>query len=167
MSAPSDLLMAVDADLALADITRAPGDAGAAPPLWIDPPDGAPAPGEKKGAENDPLSVLSLFYSGGVVGQGWERQVILDVWIRTRGDRPMLRAIDLDAAIHDRWLPTSDLIDGEQRVNFLLAPGTPHELRVIACRRWRELGKLGSSGGQGYTYVSAFWFQLYRQDPGG
>lgn len=163
-SPPRKLLIALQRELADADITRIPGVAGAEPPLWVEPADGAPEPGTKSGVEGDPNTALALFHSGGVVGQGWERQITVDFWIRTKGNAPMLRAMDLDERIRDQLLPHPVLVDG-QRMNFKLAAGTADELLVIACAQWRELQRLGSSAGQGYTDVVSYWFQLYRMVP--
>lgn len=160
-SPPRKLLLALQRDLSDAGLTRKPAVAGTVPPLWVEPADGAPEPGTKSGVEDDPNTVLSMFYSGGVVGQGWERQVTVDVWMRAKANTPMLRAMDVDEDIRDRILPAGELVDGE-RMNFKLAPGAPEELLVISARQWRELQRLGSSSGQGYTFVSSYWFQLYR-----
>jgi hypothetical protein len=159
-SANSLLLSALDTHLRTAGIVRKPSDnAPGVPPLWVEPADGVPAPGDRTAPEADPNTTLGLFYSGGVVGARWERQSIIDVWIRCRGNKPMVRAQDIDDAIRDSLLG-----DDELRVNFLLAAGTPDELRVIEARVWRELSPL-ARGAEAYTYLVAYWFQVYRRQP--
>lgn len=157
------LLRALDTHLSNAGVTRAPSVLDAArPPMWVEPGDlqgGVPAPGDGTGNERDPATVIGLYYSGGVAGQRWERQATVDFWIRCKGNRPMLRAVDYDERIRDALLG-----DDELRVNFLLAGGTADELRVIEARVWRELSPLERSA-QAYTYIVSYWFQLYRSQP--
>lgn len=159
-SPPTKLLQAVAADLSLAGITRTPATADPGrPPLWVEPDAGAPAPGDKDGVENDVATVLTLYYSGGLVGQRWERQATVDLFIRVKGTRPMVRAQDLDERIRDRLLG-----DDEFRVDFLLAPTTAAELRIIEARLWSELTPIDRNP-EAYTYKTSYWFQLYRIQP--
>jgi hypothetical protein len=153
------LLEAFDADLELAGITRRPStNDPTRPPLWMEP-QGIPGPGDKDGFEDDPGTVLSAFYSGGIAGARWERQCTIDLFYRLKGSKAMLRAPDLDERIRDRLLG-----DDEYRVAFALAPGTPQELLVMEARIWSEFAPLERSE-QAYTYKTSYWFQLYRVQP--
>ena len=55
-----DALIAADVNL------RVPSKAGKAHPLWLEPRGGAPAPGEKEGAEDDGDLVASAFKMPGL-----------------------------------------------------------------------------------------------------
>jgi hypothetical protein len=155
----SNLLGAITSELAQANIAREPNIAGPAPPIWREPPEGAPGPGDMTGVTNDPLTVLSLFYSGGVVpppGSHWERQTTVDLWIRTKGAGPARRAMDLEHAIRKQMLPLNE----SYRTDYFLGHGA-EQMHVVECRLWRDIQRLGSSREQGYTFIVSYWFQLY------
>lgn len=155
------LLKALDRHLTDAGVVRRPNDAinPARPPLWVEPI-GVPAPGDRIAPERDVATTVGLFHSGGVVGGRWERQFTIDQWIRVKGNQAMLRAQDLDTAIRDAILGTDEF-----RTNFLLAPGTADELRVVEARIRTEMYPIERSE-QAYSYITGWWFQLYRVPPG-
>lgn len=155
------LLAAVQVDLQQAGIARRMLDAGPLPPLWMAPDEGVPAPGESQGPAADAATVLGIVPATEVsvgVTENWHRLPVLDAWIRTKGGRPVQRAADIDHAIRGRWVGFDS---GLARSNFLLAAGTPEELRVIQCVAWRGLQQLSSSEQHGYTFVASYAFELY------
>lgn len=156
------LLLALDRHLQDAGVVRSPGDAlnQSRPPLWVEPREGVPAPGDKIAPERDAGTVLGMFYSGGVPSARWEIVPNIDVWIRVKGNQAMLRAPDLDAAIRDALLG-----DLEFRENFLLAPGTDKELRVISATLRAEFTPMERSE-QAYSYITGYTFEVYRVPPG-
>lgn len=139
-----DLLTHLRDYLVAEGIARVPRVAGAAPPLWIEPRNGAVAPGESPG--NDPAeanadAVISLFFTGGVVQPPYEsfwRKDVVDFWLRV-SKAPTALELDkqLRAALTDKraW----DMAG----------------LEVIESEQWRALGRL-DSGPQGFTYVTAY-----------
>lgn len=163
-SAKTMLLQAFQADLTAAGLARRPGVAGSAPPLWMEPSDGAPAPGEKAGVENDAGTVLTVFAPDEVLGGGnWQQQHEIDVWVRTKGNGAVTRAYDVEQAIRDRIIGADEF-----RIDFDLAPGTPQAMRIIEARVYAGLRRLGSDPEQGYTHLVSYALTVYRTGvPGG
>lgn len=131
--------------LVSAGVVRIPRVAGTVPPLWLEPRDGAPAPGDKTGTE-DSSTVLSAFLTGGLASRPYEsfmRTDIVDVWVRaTQAPAVFDLETGLRAAIIDKraW----DMAG----------------LTVIESLQWRPLQRLGSDA-QGFTFVCAFTFQIF------
>lgn len=129
------------------NIVRDPRTAGPLPPLWREPRNGAPAPGEgTEAAEIGPTATVAAFVSGGFPPRPYEsfwRKDTVDLWLRT-ASAPT--AFQLDASIR------AALID---RRNWSMA-GLP----VIDCEQWRSLQRLGSDD-QGYTHVVSYIFETY------
>jgi hypothetical protein len=144
------LLAAMRDHLIAQGIVRKPSVVGSAPPLWVEPALGTPAPGEGQGVEVGDELVLASFLTGGIAPDpygSWHRQVIVDMRLRAKRDRPYL-AEDVELAI------TKALID---RRDWMMAG-----LYVVESEQWRALQRLGSDE-QGYEYVCAYTFELLRE----
>lgn len=120
--------------------------------MWLEPRLGTPAPTERPPGGSDteigPDAVVGAFLTGGFAPGpylSFIRTPIVDLRIRARTS---LLAETLDLAI------SAVLID---RRDFMLGG----ELYCIECEQWRALQRLGSDT-QGFEYVAALWFQLYR-----
>lgn len=140
------LLVAMRAHLVADGVVRVPRVAGSAPPLWLQPRDGVPAPGEGNPTERDDDAVLGAFVTGGIPPRPYEsmlRKTIVDLHIRTRTPSG---AIELDAAL------AASLID---RRNWLM-----DDMRIVESLQWRALQPLGSDA-QGFTFVVAYVFETY------
>ena len=133
---------------------RAPGDAdpdganGMILPIFIEPREGPPAPGELKGDENNEKAVLSLIYTGGIptgVLEKFHRKETFDFWVRSRSAQLAKQVDDrLRLLLHDQrdWS-----MDG---------------LQVIESLSWRPMQPVGS-GPQGYSYTLSYIFELYAE----
>lgn len=122
MPSPTDVLAALRVDFIEAGLVRRPSEAGVAPPMHIEPAEGAPAPLEREGVEDDPELVLSLMHSGDfgeVPEDSYRRRAIIDVRYRSRGNAGLRRAAALDQAIRAR-LTSADRNYGR---GFMLADG--------------------------------------------
>ena len=137
--------------LAALGVVRDPRVAGAAPPMWVDPRHGVPAPGEGQHAtEIGPDAVLGAFYSGGIppgVLDGWHREDTVDIWIRVRTTE---RMPPLEKAIRDVLHPPNGL-----NLNWTMAG-----LRVISSQVWRAVEPFERDD-QGFTYIVAYLFETY------
>lgn len=143
------LLNAMQTHLIGQGVVRKPGVAGAAPPLFLEPTTGTPAPGEGEGVMVDANLVLGAYISTGVAPrrfESWWRQPIVDVRIRAAKDKAYL-AEDIELQI------SKALID---QVAWTMAG-----LFVVEAEQWRALQRLGSDT-QGTEYVVSYVFQLYR-----
>jgi hypothetical protein len=130
-------------------IVRKPDVAGALPPLWREPQDGAPAPGEREGVANSDSAVVSIFNTGGIgrVAYSPWRYRTVDFWLR-------VKSAPAYEALADQL---TDAFCADQAAKF---GWDMAGLDVIESREWRPWGRLGSDA-QGWTYVGAFVFQLY------
>lgn len=117
-------------------------------PIFIEPREGAPAPGEAKDDENNEKAILSLVYTGGIPTgpyNKFRRKETFDFWIRSMNP-PLAKQIDdrLRLLLHDKrgWS-----MDG---------------LEVIESLSWRPMQPIGS-GPQGYSYTLSYVFELYAE----
>lgn len=136
-------------------IARSPRVAGALPPVWRQPVDGTPAPGEGTGSEVGPTVVLGLVRSGGIPASSNEaewRYDIVDVWIRSR-TWPQAEAIY--AQVRTALVGTRA---GDRR--GWVMDGLP----VIESREWRALSLLESNKAQGFTSMASVLFETYAAD---
>lgn len=136
-------------------IGRSPRTVGSLPPVWRQPVNGTPAPGEGTGTEIGEPSVIGLVRSGGIPAAADEvewRFDIVDVWIRSRTwpQTEALYALIRSALVGDRV--------GERR-GWIMA-GLP----VIQSREWRALAMLESNKAQGYVSQCACLFETYAVD---
>lgn len=148
----ADLLSALRDHLVAQGIVRKPSVAGDRPPLWLEPMQGVPAPGEGANAtEIDPNLVLGAFLTGGLAPgrfESWWRQPIVDIRFRGRNVQTIQTT---ELAI------SKALID---RVDWVMGTGA-NQLYVVECEQWRALQRLGSDE-QGYEFVAAYIWQVYR-----
>lgn len=153
---PSLLLSAFRSHLAAASLVREPGTGTAnIPPLWLEPPEGAIAPGEKRGIENHDRLVLSAFMVAGPPAgafDAWRRQHIIDLRIRTVGTGGVQVATDYDARIREAIIGHGVA----PAINFLMG-----DLRIIQAREYTALQRVGATPGQGWTYRHQFLFEVY------
>lgn len=145
---PPMLLTALREHLVAQGVVRKPVVAGAAPPLWLEPKNGVPAPGEGQNAtEIGPDLVVGAFLTGGFAPPPYGsfiRKPIIDVRFRGR-EHPIVETTEL--AITKALIDKRDWFMGQ--------------LYVIECEQWRALQRLGSDE-QGFEYVTAYWFELHR-----
>lgn len=139
-------------ELAGAGLARSPRDAGVAHPLWLEPRDGAIAPGEKENAtENDDELVLSAYRVPGLSTGPYEGDTYrfdnVQLWIRATKP-PQAYALEelIRPRLHDRRDFLLGSIDGG--------------LRIIEALIFAELAPLGSSE-QGYTFRIEYSLQRY------
>lgn len=128
-------------------VVRDPRTAGALPPFWREPRNGAPAPGEGSSpVEIGADATVSAFLTGGIPSRPYEsfwRKDIVDLWVRTK---TAPTAIQLDAQIR------AALID--KRAWDMAG------LLIIESEQWRPFQRLGSDA-QGFTYVVSYLFETY------
>lgn len=145
-----DLLSAFRSWLVAQNVARVPSVAGAAPPMYLEPRDGAPAPGQQQGVEADSSCVMSVFASGGIPPaplESWLRRDTLDVWIRT-AKAPTVFSVEgsLRAALVERR-------------NFDMGG-----IQVVEVLQWRELQRLGSDD-DGWTFIVSYVVQRLMDPP--
>lgn len=148
------LLNAFRDELTQAGIVRKPGDAGAAPPLWLEPWFLVPAPGQLPPEGNTTQigqdAVLAAFLISGVAPLplfSWSRYPFIEVRIRTAPNKAYI-AEDIELAM------TKQLID---RRDFMLGGS----LHIIECEQQIALQRLGSDS-TGYEHTTTYWFQQLR-----
>lgn len=143
-----DVRDAFRSHLATEGIVRAPANAGPLPPMWIEPRNGVPAPGEgDKASERGGTAVTGLYLSGGITqppkAATYVRQQNVDVWIRT-STAPAASTL-ADQIRHE--------VDDQFNWNM-------GGLTVIHSRVWKELQAIELTD-QAFTYVIGFGFELY------
>ena len=139
------LLPNVRAFLVDAGLVREPDVAGALPPLWLDPRDGVPAPGEGKPVEiGDPL-VIGAFQVMGI-----PRTVEDAKWLRTDAVDFVLRARKSPQVFEFDEALRSVLVS--QRA-FMLG-----SLEIVESQLFRPLQKLGSDS-NGFIYTTQYTFE--------
>lgn len=150
MAAPP-LLSALRAYLVSEEIVRVPATPGTEPPMWLDPRDGVPAPGEGQNpVEVGKDAVLGAYITGGIKARPREpelRKQVVDVWIRTKS---AATAPLIDAQLYEA------LVD---RVDWTMGG-----LHICESLEWRPLQRL-ESGPQGWTYISAYIFERRAAQP--
>jgi hypothetical protein len=138
-------------------IARSPRTASALPPVWRQPINGTPAPGEGTGVEVGDPTVLGLVRSGGIPAASNEaewRYDIVDVWIRAR---KWTQVETTYAQIRSALIGT---FAGQRRGWSM--DGFP----VIEAREWRALALLEATSTQGFTAQCAVLFETYAADHG-
>lgn len=128
-------------------VVRSPRTAGSLHPLFLEPRDGAYAPGEPENAtEVDQDLVVSAYIAPGVpprVYEGFFRTDGVDFWIRARLAPLAVKFEEtLRATLH-----------GQQNV---MMGGE----RIIQAAMFTDMRPLGR-GPSGYTFVSGYLFQRY------
>lgn len=151
----ADLLTHLRDYLASKGLGRDPRTAGSEYPIWREPRDGAVAPSEKEGDEDNADLVLSLYRTGGVPRGYFEDAVFLtpsvDVFLR---GRTAALVFAYEAGL------TPSLV----REDAAFVPRTNWDmagLSVIESSLWRPLQPV-DRGEQGYTFVVSYLFELYQ-----
>lgn len=134
--------------LITAGIVRDPTATGALPPMWLDPKQGTPAPGEGQGTEISADAVVGAYLNpaGGIPARPFESSLRADIVEFRLRTKTAPRAVVLEKAIR------AALID---RRNFDLAA-----LRVVDCEEWRALTRLATRD-DAYEYLFSYVFWLY------
>lgn len=148
-----DLLTAIRDELVAQNVGRAPavpppgGDPNR-PPIWRQPRDGAPAPGEgQNDTEKGTDSTISLTFAPGITAQrheGFIRIDAVDFWIRTT---VAPRAVALEDAIRDAL---------NDRRGWTMGG-----LAVIESLQFRALQFL-RSGPDGFTFLTQYTFEVWQ-----
>jgi hypothetical protein len=142
-----DLLTHLRDHLIAEGLVRRPSVAGAAPPMWLEPRDGVPAPGEGENAtEIGPTTVVGAYLTGGIPPRPYMamlRRDTVDVWLRSQ--RAPLN-FQLEVAIRTAVIDRRDW--------------TMAGLQVVESLMWRPLQRL-ESGPQGYTHIFSLIFETY------
>lgn len=135
-------------------VVRKPSVAGSDPPMWLEPRNGVPAPGEGQNAtERGTTAVLGAFVSGGIPPGDYDTFQRTDaVDIRLRTSNPMV-AQDLEAEIRDALLDSQGLGYGKRNWSM-------DGMHIIETRMFRDLQRLGSDD-QSYDWVVEYTFQRY------
>lgn len=150
----ADLLTAIRDYMVTKDLGRDPRVAGDAYPVWREPRDGAIAPGEKLGDENDDDLVISIYKTGGVPSGYFEdavwRRDTVDFFLRAR---TAALVFDFETLLRPAFV--RDDAAPVPRTNWNMAG-----LMVIESSLWRPLQPI-ERGEAGYTYVVSFIFETY------
>lgn len=149
----ADILTALRAHLAGAGIVRPANAVGAAPPFVLDPLEGPAAPGELEGIHNDPNLIITARPGGDLApgpADGWLLQTTVDVIYRGKASDQIM-AVDAQI-VAEMFLP-----GGMAKTAWLMGG-----LQIIESRVWAGLQRLGSSKGQGFTYITKLYFETYR-----
>jgi hypothetical protein len=147
----------IRAHLINAAVVRDPRTAGPLPPLWRDPENGAPGPGDFDAPLKGMDAVVSIFMTGGfptrLFGHSRRLQVV-DFWFRT------LKAWKADELyLEIRRL----LVRADDPMDWMLGGDPPGGTRVIMSTETRPLQQLAAPGETtaGYTYISQIGFETY------
>jgi hypothetical protein len=146
-----NLLDYVNDYLIAQNLVRDPRVAGSKPPLWLEPRDGVPAPGESpknNSTEMGPDIVVGAFNAQGIATgrhNGFMRIDAVDFWIRVRR-APLVDDFEksLRTALHDKrgWSMTG--------------------LYVAESLVFRELQRIGADQ-SGWTFTTQYTFQTFTQ----
>jgi hypothetical protein len=140
----ADLLVPLRTHLVSQGVARVPSTAGSAAPLWIEPRNGVPAPGEGSNpTEVGPDVVLGVYQFDGIPAEPFESELRTDAVefrIRTR-KAPF--AFEIEAQIR------AALIDRRH--------WTMGGLYIVESKQWRALARFGSDD-QGFTHLTSYLF---------
>ena len=143
----ADLLTPLRDYLVAQEVVRVPRVAGDEPPLWLEPRDGVPAPGEGQNeTEGGPDVVLGAFRVTGIAPrrhEGFIRIDAVDFWLRSRTPQLAQQTHDLlRDALNDKrgWIMAG--------------------LRIEESLMFRDLQRL-SSDANGWTYTTEFTFERW------
>lgn len=131
-------------------VVRKPSIAGSTPPLWLEPRNGTPAPGESPSNNTTEKSdtVLGAFLNlaGGIPARPYESSMRADtIEVRYRVKTAEL-ITPIERAVRGALLDHKDFFMGTQR--------------VIACDEWRALTRVDSDE-QGFEYLSSYVIWQY------
>lgn len=119
------------------------------PPLYLQPEDGAPAPGDKTGVEANADLVLSAFHSGGIAAQPYEeflRKDIIEFWLRAR---KVPYATERERLLRAAFL-------GEMGKRDWLVGTGPQQLHVHSTQEWRPFQPARGFAGHSFTVALLF-----------
>lgn len=150
MADAAQLMDAVRQHLLNEGLARTPGTPGPEPTVFVLPEGGAVAPGDKKGAEDHPDVVLSLFYSGGFAARPYEpflRRGTVDFWFRAkpRGGAPI--ALELEQLVREAFVGSASA-DTFGKRNWTMGG-----LLVHSTQEWRSVSPV--PGVEGHAFVWA------------
>lgn len=160
MADVNEVLTAFRHELVGRGLARKPDEAGILPPAHIEPEDGAPAPGDREGVENDDKLVVTLTGSdlGEAAGNGYRRRVIVDVRYRAKGTAGLKRGRELDAAIADLLVHNANYGLDYQLGAFAGRPG----VRVLQALIYSGLGRISASAERGYDDLAKYLIEVER-----
>lgn len=130
--APEQLLPSMRQYLIDAGVTRRPKDAGAQPPMWLDPRKGIPYPGQTEGLaanESHPSMVLAAFPATGTPSVAYEGFIVkanATIWYRGLNSPPVqVLHEQIRGLLHDRhdyymnglWISESLFFRDKQRIS--------------------------------------------------
>lgn len=144
------LLGALRDHLISENIVRSPRVAGATPPMWLEPRDGAPAPGEgENSTEVGATATVAAFRNGGIAARPYES---------------MLQTLGVDLWLRVKTAPVADTLHGQIRAALIDKRNwTMGGVTVVESSEWATLQPLGSDH-QGFTYVCKFMFEIRTAD---
>ena len=146
-----DLLTAFRTHLVAVSLARLPNSATpAAHPLWVEPLNGTPAPGEKSGVNNDVDRTLGAYQTNGPPSKQFEsgyRSDIIDLEFRTKRPEILPGTFALEKLIR------AAIID---KRNWDLA-----DLRILQSYEWRAMQRVNSDEATGYVHSAAYLFYHY------
>lgn len=158
-TSPNELLTAIRRHLIDADIVRSPATADPdLRPCFVEPVNGAPAPGEREGTEDDALAMLSISLSttlGELPFDTYRRRFSIDFRYRSRGTAGLKAARALDAAIRAELIGRDDYAFG-----YVLAEGTADALLILSASEWSPLSKLQTDPNGGQTDIAKIVFEI-------
>lgn len=142
MADSNRVLSALRNELVGLGLVRRPSDAGASPPMHVEPRGGPPAPGDREAPEDDADLTVTLRLSGELSEaplDTYRRRVVADVVYRSRTTAGLKRARELDAAIRER-LAERRLGDG-----VMLDEGGPAQTFALSATVFGGLGPVGET----------------------
>ena len=145
MSGTTATLTALRNELEGRGLIRRPNTPGAAPPLFIEPAGGAPAPGEREGDEGGARLVVTARLSGEGptrAGEGYRRLIIVDLIYRSTATLGLIEGRALDEAI------VAALVGGSSYgTGLLLDESGPEPVLALEASVFAGLGPVSETGG--------------------
>ncbi len=143
----ADLLPNIRDFLVAQNAVRLPRTAGALHPLFLEPRNGAVAPGgADSSTENDADVIVSAFIAPGIPPRTYEsfwRTDGIDFWIRAR-TAPL--AVQFEALLRDKLHGQQNVMMGAER--------------IVQAGIFTSMRRLGS-GPEGYTFLTGYLVQHY------
>lgn len=162
MATPTEILTAFRQELVDEGIVRKPGDGpqpGGQPPMFVEPPDGAIAPGQaRKAEENDDSLVLSIFWGGAIAATDSDAYRIrgsIDVRLRSKGPAGLQRASTVLMAIRRAMFEPGDG-PGQNRRAWIMGG-----LFMLETGEWAGAGRVSSSASEGFDDVWKAYVETY------
>lgn len=166
MPGVTEVLTAFRAELVAAELGRIPGVAGPANPVFVEPLDGPPAPGDPEDpVEDDADLILSVLHSGDLgASSGYDAHArgrhVLDLRYRTgardRANVGLRMANALDAGIRRRLFGP----ETNHGYGFELGAGEPGALWVQSVGVWGGLGRISYTAAAGYDLVAKYLVEV-------